>query len=115
MAISKQLYVSTVQTILNRLQSTIVSAMHSQPHGKLVSSQYIQIQHELALRCGEDVITKIKDNWKNIIPKVLELHSSTSSALEEDVKALLIIDKELRGSGTTAKAPAVFSFHEVRV
>ena len=56
----------------------------------------------------------MKDNWQNIIPKVLELCASTNSTEEDEVKALLIIDKELQGSSTTAKAPVVFSFHEVR-
>ena len=72
------------------------------------------MQYEFALRCREDVITKMKENWRNIVPKVLELCASANSTEEEEVKALSIIEKELRGSGTTAKAPAVFSFHEVR-
>ena len=57
----------------------------------------------------------MKDNWKNIIPKVLELCASTNSTGEEEVKALLIIDNSYEvASGTTAKTPGVFSFHEVR-
>lgn len=67
------------------------------------------------MRCGDDIITKIKENWKKIVPKLLELRTDTDSAKEQEVNALLIMDKELRASGTAAKAPAVFSFHEVRI
>ena len=75
------------------------------------------MQYEFTLRCGEDAITKMKENWKKIVPRLLELHRSTpvvnSDEEEMQYKALMAMDKELRPSGTTAKAPAVFSFHKV--
>ena len=68
--------------------------------------------YEFTLRCGEDAIIKIKDNWKKIVPRLLQLRNATSDD-DDECKALKIMDKELRSSGMTAKAAAVFSFHEV--
>ena len=75
------------------------------------------MQYEFTLRCGEDAITKIKENRKKIVPRLLELHGSTpvvnSDEEEMQYKALMVMDKELRPSGTIAKASAIFSFHKV--
>ena len=54
-------------------------------------------------------IIKIKDK---VAPRLLQLHNATSDDHDE-CKALKIMDKEFRSSGMTAKAAAVFSFHEV--
>ena len=69
--------------------------------------------YEFTLRCGEDAIIKIKENWKKVVPRLLQLCNATSDDDDDECKALKIIDKELRSSGMTAKAAAVFSFHEV--
>ena len=73
-----------------------------------------QVQYEFILRCGKDAITKIEDNWQKIVPKLLKLCTDVNTTQDQHVNALLIIDKELRGSGTAAKLPSVFSFHVVR-
>lgn len=49
------------------------------------------------------------------MPKLLKLRTDINTTRGQDVNALLVIDKELRGSGTTAKTPAVFSFYDVRI
>jgi len=58
--------------------------------------------------------TEMKENWEKIVPKLIEFHTATDSAKEQDVIALLVIDKGLRPSGTAAKAPAMFLFYEVK-
>ena len=49
------------------------------------------------------------------MPKVLKLRTDFDSSRDQHLNSLVIIDKELRGSGASAKTPAVFSFHEVSV
>ena len=65
---------------------------------------------------GNDAAEKIKTNWEKIVPKLLQLQTATSleASRDKEMNALLILDKQLRSSGTVAKLPAVFSFYEVR-
>ena len=50
------------------------------------------------------------------MPKLLQLQTAANleASRDKDVNVLLILDKQLRSSGTAAKLPAVFSFYEVR-
>ena len=67
------------------------------------------------MRCGGDATAKMEENWQMIVPKLLELGTDIDITRDQNVNALFIVDKQLRGSGTAAKLPAVFLFYEVRI
>ena len=66
--------------------------------------------------CGEAAVETITKNLLKFAPKVLQYggHQVPESIEEDDlIKVMETIDKCLRGSGQGAKAPGIYSLHEV--
>ena len=66
--------------------------------------------------CGEAAVETITKNLLKFAPKLLQYggHEVPESVEEGDLmKVMETIDKCLRGSGQGAKAPGVYSLHEV--
>ena len=67
--------------------------------------------------CGEAAVEIITKNLLKFAPKVLQYsgHQVPESVEEDDLmKVMVTIDKCLRGSGQGAKAPEVYSLHEIK-
>ena len=106
-------YIGTQICTLHKKHSYLASYnMHSCQLAELRVLCLRQVLYELTLRCGDNATTKMKENWQTIVPKLLKL-GKIDSAKDQSTNALFIIDKQLRGSGTVAKLPAVFSFYKV--
>ena len=66
--------------------------------------------------CGEAAVETITKNLHKFAPKLLQYGGyEVPESIEEDdlMKVMETIDKCLRGSGQGAKAPGVYSLHEV--
>ena len=72
--------------------------------------------------CGEGCVEKMRENWNKYVPRILKLdkeYEATPVADNGEVteamqqRALKILDKQLRCSGPSAKAPGAFSIYEV--
>lgn len=63
--------------------------------------------------CGEGSTTLIADNWAKYLPKILKFgginYDETISSEEAMYKAMEVIDKKLRPSGTGANSPAIYT------
>lgn len=65
--------------------------------------------------CGEAAVETITKNLLKFAPKLLQYGGyQVPESIEDDMlKMMEAIDKSLRGSGQGAKAPGVYSIHEV--
>lgn len=76
----------------------------------------VQVKTEFSLLCGESAVETITKNLLKFAPKLLQCggHQVPETIEEDDMmKVMETIDKSLRGSGQGAKAPGVYSLHEV--
>lgn len=68
---------------------------------------------EFSLMCGEAAVQTIRTSLGEYAPKLLQYVGYETIGEREMISVLEALDKSVRPSGLGAKAPAVFSLHEV--